>query len=114
MMNGKNNCSLRAVALVLSLAAALNLMILSVSGYLVRGVSANGLSSVQEIEGVVYAVTNGNKLINFNAITPGAVIGRRFITAHDRMKSEPAPHRSTTRPRTPMTKNVFRATPIAE
>lgn len=80
MMNGKNNYSLRAVALVLSLAAVLNLMILSVSGYLVRGVSANGLSSVQEMEGVVYAVTNGNKLINFNAITPGAVIRSLPIT----------------------------------
>jgi uncharacterized protein (TIGR03437 family) len=36
-------------------------------------VSAFGLSPISEMEGTVFAVTAGGNLINFNAITPGAI-----------------------------------------
>lgn len=34
---------------------------------------ANGLSPISEMEGIVYAVTAGNNLINFNTATPSAI-----------------------------------------
>lgn len=59
---------------VLSLAGMLNYGILSAGGLLFRPAIANGLSPVGEMEGTVYALTAGNNLISFNAITPGAII----------------------------------------
>ncbi len=73
-MKTNSNNTLLKIAFVLSLAVLLNLLILSVSGLFSRAASANSLSPVTEMEGTVYAVTSGNNLINFNAITPGAVI----------------------------------------
>jgi uncharacterized protein (TIGR03437 family) len=43
-------------------------------------VNANGLSSISEMEGNVYAVTAGGKLISFNAITPSAINRNVTIT----------------------------------
>ncbi|MGE0884718.1 MAG: DUF4394 domain-containing protein [Blastocatellales bacterium] len=80
MMKRNSNNTLLKIALVLSLAVILNLLILFISGFFSHAVNANGLSPVTEMEGTVYAVTSGNNLINFNTITPGAIIRSLAIT----------------------------------
>lgn len=62
----------------LGVAGVLNLMILFTVGSfapMTSAVSANSFQTPdQPYEGTVYAVTAGNNLINFNVITPGAII----------------------------------------
>jgi len=76
----KKNHFLLRIAFALGLAGLLNYSLLSAGGILTPLVQANGLSPVSEMEGTVYAVTAGNNLINFNAITPSAIIRTVPIT----------------------------------
>jgi len=61
----------------LGMASVLNLMILFTIGSfapITPPVNANSFQMAEPYEGTVYAVTAGNNLISFNAITPGAII----------------------------------------
>lgn len=66
--------------IVMILAGLLTLPMFSLGGYFIQKTEANGLSPITEMEGTVYAVTAGNNLINFNSITPGAIIRTVAIT----------------------------------
>ncbi len=77
----KRNHYLLKMAVALSVAGLVNSLILSIgSSLFVPTAQANGLSTVSEMEGTVYAVTAANTLINFNTITPGAILRTLPIT----------------------------------
>ncbi len=76
----KRNHFFARMLFALCLAGLLNYSILSVGGIFTGTVQANGLSPVTEMEGTVYAVTAANNLINFNTITPGAILRTVAIT----------------------------------
>jgi uncharacterized protein (TIGR03437 family) len=76
----KRNHFLPRMVFALGLAGLINYSILSAGGVFTRSAQANGLSPITEMEGTVYAVTAGNNLINFNTITPGAILRTAAIT----------------------------------
>ncbi len=76
--------------IVMILAGLLALPMFSLGGYFIQTTEANGLSPITEMEGTVYAVTAGNNLINFNSITPGAIIRTVAITGLPQEKRSPA------------------------